>query len=160
MWRRRLSLWNILLLAGNCLVLLAIIHIWGSQEGPSAPSRPAKGPNMPVAPILRDQQPLAAFKLVAAKNLFSQDRTGPETNGADGKGQSSLEGRRLLGIVIVGEQRAALIGGPVGTGGKPKTEVEVVRLGEEWDGLKVVEISNEAVTFQGKEGKKTLSFPE
>jgi hypothetical protein len=35
-----------------------------------------------------------------------------------------------------------------------------VRLGEEWGGFKVVEISSEGVVFQGKEGKKTLNFPE
>ena len=122
-------------------------------QGPAA-----KGPEMPTAPILRDQQPLSAFKTVAAKNLFSQDRSDPTVGVA--KVQDSLEGRQLLGTMIIGETKAAIIGGKPLGGGKGKSEVEAVYLGEEWNGFKVLEISNDSVTFHNKDGRKTLKFPE
>lgn len=123
-------------------------------------SRPDRGPKVPQTPILRDQQPLNAFRVVAAKNLFSQDRAGPESETPTAKAQDTLEGRQLLGTIIIGQERAALITGKEKKPGRQEPEVEVVRLGEEWDGFKVVDISNEAVTFQDKKGKKTLNFPE
>ena len=67
-------------------------------QGPAA-----KGPEMPTAPILRDQQPLSAFETVAAKNLFSQDRSNPTAGVA--KVQDSLEGRQLLGTMIIGDDQ-------------------------------------------------------
>jgi hypothetical protein len=157
-WRRELSLPNIALLIGIALLLLAFGNTWWG--GASAPSRPrsAKGPEVPSAPILRDQQPLGSFAVVAAKNLFSQDRTGPSLGPT--KGQNNLEGRQLLGIMIIGDTRAALIGGKTGPRAKGETDVEVVYLGEEWGGFKVVEISNDAIIFQGKDGRRTLNFPE
>ena len=90
--------------------------------------------------------------MVAAKNLFSQDRNDPTEEIA--KVQDSLEGRQLLGTMIIGDTKAAIIGGkPTGRGnGTP--EVEVVHQGEEWDGFKVLEISNESVVLQGKTAKK------
>ena len=121
-----------------------------------APS--AKGPQVPTAPILRDQQPLSAFKMVAAKNLFSQDRSDPTADVA--KVQDSLEGRQLLGTMIIGDTKAAIIGGKPRGRGKGTPEVEAVYLGEEWNGFKVLEISNDSVTFPGKDGRKTLKFPE
>ena len=113
---------------------------------------------MPTAPILRDQQPLSAFKTVAAKNLFSQARSDPTVGVA--KVQDSLEGRQLLGTMVIGETRAAIIGGKPAGGAKGAAEVEAVYLGGEWNGFKVLEISNDSVTFHGKDGRKTLKFPE
>ena len=74
--------------------------------------------------------------------------------------EDSLEGRQLLGTMTIGNTKAAIIG-PAATGrGKGTSEVEAVYLGEEWHGFKVLEISNDSVTFSGKDGKKTLKFPE
>lgn len=157
-WRRGYR--NILLLAGICLLLAGIITLWWDDAGTPPPAKSGKGMQVPTAPILRDQQPLNAFSVVAAKNLFSQDRTGPATGTATGKSKDGLEGRQLYGIIIVGDKRAALIGAQTPAGGKKREEIEVVHLGEEWNGLRVVEISSEAVTFQGKDGIKTLNFPE
>ena len=117
-----------------------------------------KGPEMPTAPILRDQQPLSAFKTVAAKNLFSQARSEPTAGVA--KVQDSLEGRQLLGTMVIGETKAAIIGGKPQGSGQGKSEIEAVYLGEEWNGFKVLEIANDSVTFQNKDGRKTLKFPE
>ena len=118
----------------------------------------AKGPEMPTAPILRDQQTLSAFKTVATKNLFSQARSDPGVGVA--KVQDSLEGRQLLGTMIIGETKAAIIGGKTPGGGRGKTDIEAVYLGEEWNGFKVLEIANDSVTFLSKDGRKTLKFPE
>jgi hypothetical protein len=159
-WRRVFNLWHILLVAANCLLLIAIIHVWLGGGETSVASRTDKGPKVPQTPILRDQQPLSVFRVVAAKNLFSPDRSGPEQGAPVAKAQNTLEGRELLGIIIIGNERVALVSGKRKERGRQASEVEVMRLGEEWEGLKVVEISNEAVTFQSKEGKKTLNFPE
>jgi hypothetical protein len=158
-WRRELNPINLLLLVGIALLLWAILLIWWG--GGSLPSRSAsaKGPVVPTAPILREQYPLSAFKIVAAKNLFSQDRSGPGPG--PGKVHDSLEGRSLLGTMIIGNTRAAIIGSKIpahGRRGKP--EIEVIYLGEEWSGYKLVAISNDSVVFQGKDGRKTLNFPE
>ena len=157
-WRRELKPVNLLLLAGIAFLLVAIIHIWWGGGDMPFQGPAAKGPEMPTAPILRDQQPLSAFKTVAAKNLFSQDRSDPTAGVA--KVQDSLEGRQLLGTMVIGETKAAIIGGKPQGSGKGTPEVEAVYLGEEWNGFKVLEISNDSVTFLGKDGRKTLKFPE
>ena len=157
-WRRELKPVNLLLLAGVAFLLVAIIRIWWGGGDMPFQGPAAKGPEMPKTPILRDQQPLSAFKTVTDKNLFSQDRSTPTAGVA--KVQDSLEGRQLLGTMVIGETRAAIIGGTVGGSGKGKTEIEAVYLGEEWNGFKVLEIANDSVTFLNKDGRKTLKFPE
>jgi hypothetical protein len=108
---------------------------------------------------------LNAFAVVASKNLFTQSRSGPGLGAGAPKAKATLEGRRLLGVIIIGEERAAMISSAPTPGPRRllppgQTQIEVVRLGEEWEGFTVVEISSEAVVFLGKEGKKTLNFPE
>jgi hypothetical protein len=158
-WRQGLNVWHIWLVAAKCLLLAAVIQVWwGGEAGPGL-SRAGKGPQVPRTPILRDTQPLSAFRVVSAKNLFSQDRTGPDP-GIQAAKQDTLEGRKLLGTIIIGNEKAAMIGGPTPARGQQQSQVEVVRLGEQWGGFKVVEISNEGVVFQGKDGRKNLNFPE
>ena len=111
-WRRELKPINLLLLAGVAFLLVAIIRIWWGGGDMPFQGPAAKGPEMPKTPILRDQQPLSAFKTVTDKNLFSQDRSTPTAGVA--KVQDSLEGRQLLGTMVIGETRAAIIGGTVG----------------------------------------------
>jgi hypothetical protein len=113
---------------------------------------------VPSAPILRDQLPLSAFKEVASKDLFSPDRTGPAESQATN--QNILAGHHLLGTIIIGNTRAALIGSKTPSPGKREAEIDVVFLGEQWNGLKVEQISNESVVLLGKDGPKTLTFPE
>ena len=157
-WRRELKPINLLLLAGVVFLLVAIIRIWWGGGDMPFQGPAAKGPEMPKAPILRDQQPLSAFSPVAAKNLFSQDRSDPTVGVA--KVQDSMEGYQLLGTMVIGETKAAIIGGKALGSGKGTSEVEAVYLGEEWNGFKVLEISNDSVTFLNKDGRKTLKFPE
>jgi hypothetical protein len=165
---RRGLLWHLLLLLANGLVLWGVVHIWWGEESTPVASR-APSPEMPKTPLLRDDKPLLAFREVSTKNLFAQDRTGPDLTGSpSAKTKSSLEGRNLLGVIIVGNDRAALIGRtgsrggrvPLGGAKSADVDIDVVRQGEEWEGYKVVEISNEAVVFQGKEGRQTLNFPD
>jgi hypothetical protein len=157
-WRRELKPVNFLLLAGIAFLLVAIIQIWWGEGGAPSPPPSAKGPEVPTAPILRDQQPLSAFQVVAAKNLFNQDRSDPSAGIA--KVQDTLEGRELLGTMIIGDTKAAIIGGRPSEKVKSAPEAEAVYLGEEWHGFKVLEISNDSVTFTGKDGQRTLKFPE
>ncbi len=156
-WRER-NLLNLLLLVGIALLLLGIVNIWWGGSREATGTRSAKGPEVPLAPVLRDQQPLSAFAVVAEKNLFSQDRKGHSLK--QGKSSNSLEGCQLLGTIIIGHTRAALIQCKAESPGRGGGDVEVVRLGEEWGGYKVVEVSNAAVIFQGKNGRRTLNFPE
>ena len=159
-WRRGYNLWHIILLVVNCLLLLAITHIWWGENGAPVASRPGKGPELPKAPLLRDQQPISAFQVVAAKDLFSQDRNAPAAD-QPVKVEASLEGRLLLGTMIIGDERVALISSKPGTArGKQEPQIDVVHQGEEWEGFKILEISSESVVLEGKDGKKTLNFPE
>ncbi|MFZ5447273.1 MAG: hypothetical protein ACOZFS_01350 [Thermodesulfobacteriota bacterium] len=157
MGRQDLNIWNVLLLAGIALMLVWIINIWSNASGPQTQSQSGKQPAVPVAPLLRDQQPLSDFAVVATKNLFSQDRTGPNPAGS-GKAQENLEGRQLLGTIIIGDKKAALLSGKAAKPGA--TEVEVIFPGDQWAGFKVVDISNTGVILQGKDGRRTLAFPE
>ncbi len=158
MGRRDLNLWNVLLVVGIALLLVATINLWWNVKESSVQSRADKGPQVPTAPILRDEQPLTQFNVVATKNLFSPERTGSSPAETTPKGQNTLEGRQLMGTMVVGNTRAALIGGKTAKKGEPT--VEVVFLGEKWGDFKVLEISNDVVVFLGKDGKVTLNFPE
>ena len=155
-WRER-NLLNLALLAGIALVSLGIFHIWWGTGRDSVGTQSTKGPEVPLAPILRNQEPPSSFAVVAARNLFSKDRRGPAQEQA--KNQDNLEGYQLLGTIIIGRTRAALIGSKMGSPNRGP-EIEVIHQGEAWGGFKVVSVSNEAVVFQGKEGRRTLNFPE
>jgi hypothetical protein len=149
---------NLLLLAGSAFLLVAIFRIWWDGGGMPSQNTSARGITVPKAPIIRDQQPLSAFRMVATKNLFSQERSDPNADVA--KVQNSLEGFELLGTLSLGDTKAAIIGGKPKGRNKSPAEAEAVYLGENWHGLKILEISNESVTFSGKDGRKTLKFPE
>jgi hypothetical protein len=156
--RQRLTLWNALLVAGACLLLLGLYSTWWGVDKGNVPAHAVKGPQVPTAPRLRDQQPMAAFMVVSQKNLFSQDRRGPDQK--QGNNRNYLEGHQLLGVIIVGETRAALIGSKTLPHGRKAADIEVVYAGDQWNGLKVKKITNESVIFLGKDGPKTLTFPE
>jgi len=159
-WRRGFNLWHIFLVVVNCLLLWGIVSIWWGGDGSPVTSRAGKGPALPKTPALRDQQPLSAFRVVSAKDLFSQDRTGPDAEQSV-KAQATLEGRQLMGTMMIGSEKVALISaksGPVR--GQPQVQVDVVHQGEDYEGFKVVEIFSDSVVFQGKDGKRTLNFPE
>ncbi|MCX5889979.1 MAG: hypothetical protein NTY36_11050 [Deltaproteobacteria bacterium] len=160
-WRRGYNLWHLILLVVNCLLLLAIAHIWWGENGAPVASRPGKGPELPKAPLLRDQQPISAFQVVAAKDLFSQDRNAPAVEQA-AKVETTLEGRTLLGTMIIGTERVALISSKPGAAarGRQEPQIDVVHQGEEWEGFKILGISSESVVLEGKDGKKILNFPE
>ncbi len=157
---RRMGNWLvIILILLNFLALWGIFQVWWGQGEPSGLSQSSKTADIPVAPMLRNQQSLDAFRVVSARDLFSQDRTGPDQGAAALQKQGSLDGKLLLGTIIIGNQRLALIGGPTLRRAKD-VNVDVVRLGEQWEGFKVVEITKDFVVFQSKIGKTKLQFPE
>lgn len=162
MWRRG-PWFHLALVLVNGLLLVAIIHVWWGGEAAAPTLRGGQGPDLPKAPLLRDKRPLDEFRVIATKTLFNSSRSGPDMDLTTAKGQGSLEGRQLLGTIIIGDERAAMIGPPPGAPGGRKgkaVEIQVVRRGEQLNGFKVVDISSEGVVFQGRDGQKTLTFPE
>lgn len=148
----------LILIVLNFLAFGGIIHVWWGQEKSADPRQSPKLTETPVSPIVRNQQGLENFRIVSAKNLFSPDRTGPNQAAAAPLKQGNLEGKLLLGTIIIGSHRIALIGG--GSPKNPQGNVESVRQGEELDGFQVVEIKRDAVIFKGRDGLATLHFPE
>lgn len=156
MGRRRL-LWNLLLLLACLLLTVAIVNLWRGQGEEGAGLKGPQTLEWPRMPVLRDHEPLDAFRVVIQKNLFSPDRASEEAPKAT-KGQASIEGSKLLGIIIIGGDKAALIA--VAAGRPGKKPIQVLRLGEVWGNYKVVDITSEGLVLEGKEGRKTLDFPQ
>lgn len=153
---RQNLLFNLLLMGGCALLLLGIITIWWGEEDNGPGVKSPTGLEVPKIPLLRGRESLEAYRLVVEKNLFSPDRRGEE-DAKPARGQASLEGSRLMGVIIVGVERAALITEPARAG---KKGVLVIRQGEKWGNYEVVEITSQGVVLQGKEGRKTLDFPD
>ncbi len=146
---------NFLLLAGllllNLLLVAAVGRVWfGGEEAPQeARGRVA----LPQVQPLKTREPQERFQVVVAKDLFS-----PERQGGAAAGPVRLAGTedfQLLGTLIVGADRAALIA----QGPKGRQKIQVVREGEQWQGVRLVEISKDAVVLEGKDGRRTLGFP-
>lgn len=160
MGSRQVGNWLVIVLITlNLLAIFGILNVWWDNGEPASPPQARKALDIPVAPMLRNQQGLNEFRDVAARSLFSPDRTGPEVTGVARQGQGSIEGKLLLGTIIIGSQKVALIGGPP-VGRQRETNVEAIKLGDEWEGFKVVDINRGAVVFQNKNGATTLQFPE
>jgi hypothetical protein len=149
----------IILIVLNCLALWRIFHVWWGRGELAGLAQSPPATEIPVVPLLKNQQSLDAFRVVSSRNLFAQDRTGPDLGTAAPQKQGNLEGRLLLGTFIIGNQRIALIGGAPMKRPQDVT-VEAVRPGEEWEGFKVMEITKDSVIFQGRDGTTTLQFPE
>ncbi|MBW1917297.1 MAG: hypothetical protein JRI57_04640 [Deltaproteobacteria bacterium] len=154
-WRQG-RIWDILLLVANALLLGAIIGVWSGETTLPVKANAKAGVAVPQVPVLADKQPLSAFQIVQTKDLFSPQRMAFHLCPDPSKGQATLEGGKLQGIIIIGQEKAAIISSPDSRG---RPQVQVVRQGEEWRGFKVVEICTEAVLFQGKGISKTLTFP-
>lgn len=160
MGARQMGNWLVVVLVAlNLLVLLGVFQIWWSESGQAPQPAPLKALEIPVAPLGRNTQGLSEFREVSARSLFSQDRTGPTDDLTPRQEQVSLEGKLLVGTMIIGDQRVALIGGAPAR--KPKdVTVEAVRPGEQWEGFQVIEVTRDSVVFQGKQGKTVLNFPD
>jgi hypothetical protein len=157
-------MFSVVLMVANLLLVLAIFWVWwNAGEGrPAPPPRPQAASAQ--AQGVRPPQSLSDFRVIATKNLFSPDREGPAPDVATDQGTGSLEGSSLLGVLIIGPEKAAIIRPQPGPGkmGQPglPSQADVVRVGERWHGFTVVNITPEAVVFQGQDGQKTLKFPE
>jgi hypothetical protein len=154
----------VLLLAGNLLLVLMIFGVWWSAgEGAPAPQ-----PRPPAAAaktaVGGPPQNISNFRVIATKNLFSPHREGPAPDAAAAQGPGSLENSSLLGVLIIGADKTAIISPPhgparVGQPGAPG-QADVVHIGERWNGFTVLNITPEGVVLQDREGQKTLKFPE
>lgn len=156
MIRRRGWLWRWVLLALNALLLLAIVSLWWGRETAVTKSRSNNALNIPKPPVTTARFPLSAYQVVIQQDLFSPSRQGEE-EAATGRTQASLEGGKLLGTIIIGPDKAALIGGGSSA---PASKVQVVRPGERWGSFDILEIGDGSVVIKGKEGNKTLQLFE
>ncbi len=140
------------LLVLNLILVVAIGQVWfGAEEAPGVKGRGQLA--LPKLPPLKTPEPQEGFQLVVAKDLFNPQRQGA-ADGAPVK-TASLEDGQLIGTIIIGAERAALIA----QGPKGKQKIQVVREGEQWRGAQLVEITRDEVVFEGKEGRRTLAFP-
>lgn len=151
---RKNLIWLGGLALANLLLLASIAQVWFGPREARPGVRNRDRLTLPQAKPLRGKEPLESFNVVVAKDLFSPDRSGAEISGPKGP---SLEDGVLLGTIIVGDERAVLLGQK---GTKGKQEFQVLRRGEQWRGFRLVEITKDEVIFQGKEGKRSLTFPQ
>ncbi len=150
-------LWQVVLAALNLLVLLGIIQVWWGDSGmqPLGPSQKTESKHADLP--RRDSQPQTAYQVVATKNLFSVHRRSTVRTGTEQPQKNDFDKNILQGIIVVGQERAALL---ISKDPPSKNKVEIVRPGETWNGYKVLEIGPDTVTFQAKEERKTMVFPE
>jgi hypothetical protein len=149
---------NLIFLGGlvllNLILVVAVGQVWfGGEEAPGE-TRGRGQLALPKLKPLKHQEPMEGFKVVVAKDLFDPQRKGTESAGGPAK-PATLEDSQLLGTIIIGAERAALLA----QGPKGRQKIQVVRKGEEWRGNHLVEITSDEVVFEGKEGKRTLTFP-
>ncbi len=151
---RKNLIWLGGLVLANLLVLAGIAQVWFGPGEAREGARDRDGLALPQAKPLRGAETLESYQVVVAKDLFSPDRSGSAM--AAGSKGASLEDGVLLGTIIVGDEKAVLIGQK---GAKGKQEIQVLRQGEQWRGFRLVEINKDEVVFQGAEGKRNLTFP-
>lgn len=150
---RKNLIWLGGLVLANLLVLAGIARVWFGPGEADRLVRPRQQLDLPKVKPLRSKEALDAYKVVVAKDLFSPERSSSEITTAKGPG---LEDAVLLGTLIVGNEKAVLIGQK---GAKGKQEVQVLRLGEQWRGFRLAEIGKDEVILQGEDGKRSLTFP-
>jgi hypothetical protein len=121
---RKNLIWLGGLALANLLVLASIAQVWfGSREAQKG-ARDRDQLALPQPKTLRSKEALDSFNVVVAKDLFSPDRSGGEMSPAKGQ---TLEDGLLLGTIIVGDEKAVLIGQ---TGAKGKQKIQVLRQGD------------------------------
>jgi len=156
MIRRRGWWWRLVPLALSAVFLLAIVNVWWGGESTVTKSPSNNALNIPKPPGTGAGSPLSAYQVVVRQNLFDPSRQGEE-GAATGKIPVSLEAGKLLGTIIIGPDKAALITGSSPT---PSAKVHVIRPGERWGSLDILGISDGLVEIKDKEGNKTLQLFE
>lgn len=151
---RKNLIWLGGLVLANLLVLAAIAQVWFGPSEARQGVRDRDRLPLPQAKPLRGKETVESFKVVVAKDLFSPDRSGSVMSA--GPQGPTLEDGVLLGTIIVGDEKAVLLGQK---GAKGKQEIQVLRQGEQWRGFRLVEITKDEVIFQGEEGRRSLTFP-
>lgn len=148
--------WRLVPLAVIALLLLGIVNLWWGREPVETKSQSKDILNIPKIPATVARSPLSAYQVVIQKDLFSPSRQGEE-GAAQGQAQANLNGGKLLGTIIIGPVKAALIAESPPT---PSSKTHVIRPGERWGSFDIVEISDGLVVIKGKEGNKTMQLFE
>lgn len=156
MIRRRGWWWRLVPLALSALLLLAIVNLWWGRETAVTKPQSNDALNIPKPPVTAARSPLSAYQVVIQQDLFNPSRQGEE-GAAPGQAQANLEGGKLLGTIIIGSVRAALI---AESSPATSSKIHVIRPGERWGSFDIVEISDGLVVIKGKEGNKTLQLFE
>lgn len=156
---------NLLLAGLAAFIGLKAYDAW-SQKAAIPPDETAEA-KLPAAPpanvAARDAVPAAAYDLVVEKNLFAAEReeifpTQPETK-PDKKAKEKPEEKQklsrrelralnklsLIGVVLIGDRKTALITGITGKGRGVSTQWIVE--GDEVQGMRVGEISDEKIVL-------------
>jgi hypothetical protein len=130
-------------------VLLTVLAIWPWVAPVAAPRRAAEAADTPPPPpAIADLAPLAAFRAVFERPMFSPSRRPP----ADGKvpqlGIGIAERYRLLGLVSAGDARRALL-----AEGTRRFEIAE---GAALDGWTVARIEQDRVVLSSPSGETEL----
>ena len=138
------------LAAANLLVAALVLWPWLS-DGARSLQRPAgRAVAVADAPLLPSLPPYSEFAVTSERPLFSPSRRPPT---AEQHGTSALEERyRLLGLVITGNAKRALIGEIAGG-----RRLEVGE-GDTIEGWAVKRIERDAVVFASPAGEATLTL--
>ena len=150
-------LWQVILAVLNLLVLLGIIQVWWNDSDMPKQGPAQKTERAQLELPRRDSKSKSAYQIVATKNLFSSQRRATVKKVAEQPQKYDFDKNILQGIIVVGEGRVAIV---ASKDAQPTGKVEIIRPGETWHDYKVLEIGPETVTFQSKEGLKTMVFPE
>ncbi len=163
---RRLIFLNVLLLAATTFLTYELYSSVGrfNEENDVAKlkaealKRAVAKKSAPYAPAQPPEQKMVdmdEFQLVVDKNLFSEDRTSPKE-----KAQVVVPELNplplVLGVMISGEPQA-LIQSPVRTA-QGRTQSEVVKLGDLYQGYRITRITPEEVVLTYGEGLRSYNL--
>ena len=142
----RLGARSLALVAANVALAALAVWPWLPGEAPAEPARAIAPPD--TALKLASLPPLTDFAETSARPLFS-----PIRRPAPGAALIGIDGRyRLLGLVIAGQARHALLA-PVAGG----AALELAE-GEAIEGWTVTRIERDRVTLKSAMGEATLSL--
>ena len=130
-------------------VLLSVLAIWPWVAPLAAPGRAtAAADTPPPDPAIADLPPLASFRAVFERPLFSPSRRPPADGKAPVLGIGIAERYRLLGLLTAGQARRALL-----AEGTRRFEVAE---GAALDGWTVVRIEQDRVVLSSPGGETEL----
>lgn len=156
-WRK--LIWPLVLLGINLLLISQVVQLWWTAMENLEPAGGRRPPPPPLAIPQVESQPVTAFQVVSSRNLFSTSRREAAKPAPAAKEGGAGEQALLLGTIIIGQERVALVAAK-DKGNVPRGPVEVLRVGESWQGYRIQEIKAEGLVLEREGQTRTLSFPE